>query len=338
MKVLLNCRVPFSLTHGGAQIQIEQTKAALENVGGVEVEWLRWWDEHQRGDLIHFFGTPTTGDLDVAWAANIPFISTTLFTETCNRSDARLRLQGWFIKSCLAFPFGNGVKRQLSWQAFRKCACNVVGLNAERKVLECVYGVEPSRIAVVPLGLSEMFLRAGTGKREHDHLICTGTITERKNCVELAEMARATHTPILFVGKPYLATDPYWSRFKALIDNQFVKHHPHVTTQTEMVRLLKAAKGFVLMSNFENWCLSAHEAVACGLPLLVPDQKWSRERFGNQAHYFPSVGRGRANTEILRHFFAEAPRLAPPRITLPGWKEVAAQLRQVYERVLSTSR
>ena len=53
-----------------------------------------------------------------------------------------------------------------------------------------------------------------------------------------------------------------------------------------MVALLQASRGFVLMSQFENWCLSAHEAVACGLPVLVPDQNWSRERFGNAARYF----------------------------------------------------
>jgi len=37
MKVLLDSNVPFALAHGGAQIQIEQTKKELEEVGG-EVE------------------------------------------------------------------------------------------------------------------------------------------------------------------------------------------------------------------------------------------------------------------------------------------------------------
>jgi hypothetical protein len=33
MKVLLDSNVPFALAHGGAQIQIEQTKKELEEVG-----------------------------------------------------------------------------------------------------------------------------------------------------------------------------------------------------------------------------------------------------------------------------------------------------------------
>jgi len=54
MKVLLECHMPFMLAHGGAQIQIEQTWAALEKLG-VIVEPLRWWDETQSGDVLHHF-------------------------------------------------------------------------------------------------------------------------------------------------------------------------------------------------------------------------------------------------------------------------------------------
>ena len=55
MKILFNHNFPFALAHGGMQTQIEQTQAALQSVG-LEVEPLRWWDDLQRGDLIHYFG------------------------------------------------------------------------------------------------------------------------------------------------------------------------------------------------------------------------------------------------------------------------------------------
>lgn len=54
MKVLRENHTPFMLAHGGAQIQIEQTKAALETLG-VMVEPLRWWDETQSGGVLHHF-------------------------------------------------------------------------------------------------------------------------------------------------------------------------------------------------------------------------------------------------------------------------------------------
>jgi len=334
MKILFDHFQPFALAHGGAQTQIEQTKLALENAG-VETDFLRWWDGGQRGDLIHLFNAPGGEYLHQARVANPPVVITQLFTETCNRSDARLRGQGLLVRMALALPFGRGIKRQLAWEAFRQSDHNVVGLEAERRVLETVYGVSSGKISVVPLGLSGNYLHAGRGSRAESHLICTGTITQRKNCVELAELARAAEVPILFVGKPYSDNDPYWPRFKNLVDGRFVKHHPFVAGETEMISLLQAARGFVLMSRHENWCLSAHEAAACGLPLLVQNQKWSRERFGNQARYFETIGFSRRNVGVLRRFWEDAPSLAAPETKLFGWTEVAEKLRAVYERVLN---
>jgi hypothetical protein len=31
MKILINCSLPFALTHGGQQIQVERTQAALQS-------------------------------------------------------------------------------------------------------------------------------------------------------------------------------------------------------------------------------------------------------------------------------------------------------------------
>jgi glycosyltransferase involved in cell wall biosynthesis len=304
----------------------------------VEVEWLRWWDDRQRGDLIHFFGTAGNSYLQQARCVKLPVVMTALFTETCNRSDAQLLRQAWLIRLVLALPFGEGVKQQLTWRAYGNCARAVVGLEAERQVLERVYGVPPERISVVPLGLSETYLRAGAGSRSEPHLICTGTITARKNCLELAEMAIAVQTPILFVGKPYHPTDPYWLRFEKLIDNRWVKYHAHVASELEMIALLQSARGFVLMSNYENWCLSAHEAAACGLPLLVQDQKWSRERFGEEARYFENIGNTTKNAALLRQFYDAAPALPSPKIKIPSWLDAASTLKIAYERALSISR
>jgi glycosyltransferase involved in cell wall biosynthesis len=334
VKILIECAVPAMLAPGGTQVQVEQTKAGLEAIG-VEAEYLRWWDRGQRGDLIHFFGTPSNSFLAIARAAGVPVVMTNLFTETCNRSDLRLKVQGVLIQAGLKIPLARQVKNQLNWATYQRADHNVVGLACEKQVLQTVYRVPADRVSVVPLGLSETFLRAGAGRRTENHLICTGTITERKYFVELAEMARTAQVPVLFVGKPNHPNDPYWLRFKALIDGRMVKHQPFVESPAEMATLLQSARGFVLMSRFENWCLAAHEAVACGLPLLVTDQKWSRERFGHGARYFKGLGASSENASRLRQFHAEAPSLSAPPIKLHSWREVAEQLKPVYERVLA---
>src|SRR5262245_31863387 len=153
MKILFDHRVPFALAHGGAQTQIEQTQASLRQIG-VEAEPLRWWDDQQRGDLIHYFGPADQAYLQLAKAQKLPVLMTSLLTEACNRSDAQLARQGAQIRFILNLPFGEGIKRQLNWRAYNNCTHNVVGLQAESAVLQTVCRVPPDRISVVPLGLS----------------------------------------------------------------------------------------------------------------------------------------------------------------------------------------
>ncbi len=334
MKILFDRHIPAGLAPGGAQIQVDRTLAALVTAG-VDAEYLRWWDEGQQGDLIHYFGTCNNGYLEVARNAKRPVVVTTLFTETCNRSKTRLARQGWATRALLALPFGGGIKQQLSWQTYHNCTHNIVGLEAERRVLQEVYRVPSEKISIVPLGLSDAYLNAAAGSRTEAHLITTGTITRRKNSLALAEMARAAQVPVLFVGKPYHSDDPYWKRFEKLIDGKFVKYHPHVGSEAEMIARLRAARGFVFMSEFENWCLSAHEAAACGLPLLVQDQNWSRERFSDQAHYFPTIGVTAGNIKILRQFHQDAAKLPAPRVKIYSWNDTAVELKKIYERVLN---
>ena len=333
MKILFNCPLPFALAHGGMQIQIEQIQSALIALG-LEVEPLRWWDAGQRGDLVHHFGVAPGEQIRLFHSKKIPVVMTTLFSAPCNRSDARLRRQGWMVRTLLRLPFGGGVKQQLTWRSFGLCDANVVGLEAERRVLELVYGIPREKSHVVPLGLSSVFLEAGKGRRDGDYLICVGTITRVKNTVAIAQLARAAQVPILFVGKPFSETDPYWHEFKTLVDDRWVRHQPHLADTSAMVALLQAARGAVVMSEFENWCLAAHEAAACGVPVLLPNLNWSRERFGNQAHYFDRVGFTPRNVEILKNFYAIALGLPAPAIQLFSWADTAAALKKVYERVL----
>jgi glycosyltransferase involved in cell wall biosynthesis len=335
MRISFDHSFPFVLTHGGFQTQIEQTALGLRACG-VEVEFLRWWDDGPLPELIHYFGVAHLPYLQQARDKGIPVVMSTLFTETCNRSAAQLRRQGWMIQSILKIPFGRGIKQQLSWLSFHHCSCMMVGLEAERKVLETVYGVPPDKIAVIPLGLSETFLAAGPGTRPQKHLVYTGTITERKRCVDLARLALRAQVPVRFIGKPYAVADPYWKEFSALIDNTLVQYEPHVKDERSMVAHLHEARGFVILSRNENWCLSAHEAAACGLPLLLPDLNWSRERFGDQASYVS--GDFETQAQQLRQFYERCSHAPIPKVRLFSWREVAEQIRVVYQRVLSSSR
>src|SRR4051794_28349596 len=82
------------LAHGGGQVQIEQTMAALMKVG-VEVEPLRWWDDKQTGDIIQQFGRISPGSVNLAHEKGIKLIISELLTQQGSRS----RLHHFFHRS-----------------------------------------------------------------------------------------------------------------------------------------------------------------------------------------------------------------------------------------------
>ena len=98
MKILLNCLTPFSLAHGGAQIQIEQTLEALKNAG-VDAEPLRWWDAAQHADLIHNFGRMPAEHIKLAQQKNIKVVMGELLTAQGSRSHSQLRLQKFISRT-----------------------------------------------------------------------------------------------------------------------------------------------------------------------------------------------------------------------------------------------
>jgi hypothetical protein len=85
MRVLFDCSAPFLLTHGGHQVQIEQTAAGLRAVG-VDVEMLRWWDDRQSGDIIHFFGRPSAFYISMAHGKGMRVVLAELLTGVGSRT------------------------------------------------------------------------------------------------------------------------------------------------------------------------------------------------------------------------------------------------------------
>jgi glycosyltransferase involved in cell wall biosynthesis len=322
------------LAPGGAQVQTLRTMKALAQIG-VEVDHFEWWNERQTCDLLHQIGAMPGPLIGLAQAKGWKVANTVLFSETCNRSQWSLLWRKICIWPTLNLPLPTGLKASLPWHAYHLPDQMIVGLQAERNLLQNVYGVAAKNVSIVPLGLTETFLKAGPALRTEEHLICTGGINEAKNSLELARLAAAAKVPILFVGRPGNPGSRYWQEFRAAIDGKYVQHQDYVASEAAIADLLRRARGFVLMSRFENWCLAAHEAAACGLPLLLPDLPWSRERFGNQATYWPRRRNKSAATAALQSFWEQCPKLSPPKIQLYSWTDVAESLRSVYSRMLS---
>jgi len=328
MRVLFDHPSPFRLAHGGFQIQIEQTRAALKELG-VEVDWLRWWDDGQSGDVIHFFGRPSHWYVGAAQQKGMKVVSSELLTGLGSRGAFARGIQAAVIRALRDRFFFE----RMSWNAFRMVDAAVAPTEWEAHLMRTVFGAPAERVHVVPNGVEPAFFRAPPVERG-PWLVCTATIAGRKRVCELCDAAILARTPVWIVGKPYAADDSYFARFQRLARSapELIRYESDVSDRDALAAIYRQARGFVLLSTMESLSLSALEAAACECPLLLSDLPWARSTFGAAAAYCP-IGGPSATAPVLRQFYDEA----PTRPTAPKprrWPEIASDLRAVYARVL----
>ena len=335
MKVLFYHQCPFALAHGGLQTQILRSRDALRQLG-VEVEFLRWYDGSQKGDLLHFFGRMPIPLLDLARQKGMKIVVADLLTAQGSRSNGQLRLQKFAMRTMeKILP---GLSNEIfNWKSYRLADACVALTAWEAQLMTELFGAPPEKMHVVPNGVEEPFLRSRPIARDK-WLVCTATITERKRVLQLAEAAVLAQTPLWIVGKAYADSDPYAIRF-----TQLAKRHPKtikfegpIQDREKMAEVYRAARGFVLLSAMESLSLSALEAAACECPLLLSDLPWARTVFKESVQYCPVTPDSKRTAQVLRSFYGAAPNLKPPAKPL-AWLDVAHQLKTIYEGLLRTS-
>ncbi len=336
MKVLLNYPLPFMLAHGGMQVQIEQTRAALEKIG-VEVEYVRWWDENQKGDVFHHFARLGPPAIRLAQSKGIKVVMADLLTEQGSRSVGRIRAHRWAAR-LLKQILPGVTARTFDWESYRLADACIALTAHEAWIMTYQFGAPPEKVHVVPNGVEDVFLESKSATRGN-WLVCTTTVTERKRVLELAEAAVHAKTPLWIIGKAYADSDPYAARFLDL-----AKRHPDlirfegpIRERPRLAEAYRQARGFVLLSAMESLSLSALEAAACQCPLLLSDLPWAKTVFRDSVSYCPVTPDISRTSSALRKFYDAAPNLPPPPKPLT-WVEVAQQLKSLYAGVLKISR
>jgi len=327
--VLLYHLVPFSLAHGGLTTQILCTRDALRQME-VEVEFLRWWDGRQTGDILHFFGRIPTQIVCSAHQNGMKVVQAELLTEQGSRSRPRLRLQGTLTRA-MRRTLPPLVVSSFHWDSYRLADACVALTEWEAHLMRILYDAPPGNIHVVPNGVEDTFLNRQPAKRG-PWLVCTATITERKRVVELAEAAVRAQTPLWIIGKPYSESDAYARRFSALAraHPRTLRYEGPIQDRAMLAQVYREARGFVLLSAMESLSLSALEAAACECPLLLSRLPWATTVFHQSACYCPITPSAVQTARFLRQFYDAAPGLKPPPRPLT-WLEVGQQLKRIYE-------
>ena len=327
---------PFLLAHGGFQTQIEQTKRALESVG-VEVEWLRWWDDQQKGDLIHYFGRAHPGYIQQAQGKGIKVVMSELLTGLGSRKTGARMAQKIIMNLARGF-LPKEFTARLSWDAYQLADASIALTSWEKKLMIDMFSAKLDRVHVVPNGVENVFFQDSNLKIQNPkskYLVCTATITERKRVVELAEAAILAQVPVWVIGEPYSEGNPYYKKFVSVAESSkgLVKYEGGISDRAKMATIYKSASGFVLFSSMESLSLSALEAAAGNCPLLLADLPWSRSTFGDGATYC-LLGSREQESKGLKDFYKRIDKA--PRAPLPcRWSEVGAQVKQIYESLLA---
>lgn len=336
MKVLFDHPNAFLLAHGGLQTQIEQTKQALESVG-VEVEWLRWWDDKQKGDLIHYFGRAHPDYIRQAQGKGIKVVMSELLTGLGSRKAGVRKVQKMIMNLARGF-FPKEFTARLCWDSYQLVDASIALTSWEKKLMIDMFSARLDRVHVVPNGVEDVFFRDSKSKIQNQkskYLVCTATITERKRVVELAEAAILAQVHAWVIGEPYSKGDPYYKKFVSVVESSkgLVKYEGGISDRAKMATIYKSASGFVLFSSMESLSLSALEAAAGNCPLLLADLPWARSTFGDGATYC-RLGSGEQESKVLKDFYKSIDKA--PRAPLPcRWSEVGAQLKQIYESLLA---
>jgi hypothetical protein len=154
MKVLFHHLTPFTLPPDREQLQILRTRAALEQLG-VEVEFLRWWDGNQTGDLIHFFGRIPFNLLELAHQKNVKVV----MSESLADVSALTSRQLWWRHRAihLSEKFLPGMSATaFAWASYRHADVCVAETGREAQLMMSLFGAPVRNLKVVAPGTDGM--------------------------------------------------------------------------------------------------------------------------------------------------------------------------------------
>ena len=333
MKVLFDHPNPFLLAHGGFQTQIEQTKKALEAVG-VEVEWLRWWDDQQKGDLIHYFGKPDSSYVDFSHSKGYKIVISLIISGTTAKSEISLGIQKIISRSLIKFKMRR-ICELTRWESLRKADAIIFLTELEAETGKQLWMLEPQKTHIISNGVRQEFIIAGKQekKQKGEHLLYVATIRDLKRNAEVALAAGRAEVPISFLGAPYSKTDPYYIRFLEAVKSAtpYATYLGAASTTEELIDEYQKARGVLLLSKMEGLSLAVLEAGAMGIPVLLSQRQWATRVYGSEVT-FANIDNKDREVQDIRNFWNNANQ-SPHIKKVPSWTDIAIKLKDIYARL-----
>lgn len=290
MKVGLIAPLEIAAVNGGVRTQALQTAKGLRELG-VQVEFISPWQDSLEIDLVHVFvaGPSTLGILHRCSELGIKTILSPVFFSNRSASTIAISLKGEKLIS----KFGSGIRSDFGIKAE---ACRLADLilpntDAEAELIISGFGVDPSKINVIPNGVETRFADATPElfiKKYglQDFVLFVGQAgAPRKNVIKLIDAAPKIDSKIVIIGSLY--DDEYGEKCRLLAQKAgnvlFIENLEH---DSELLASAYATcHTFVLPSLYETPGIAAMEAAITGANIAITEKGGTKDYFREWANY-----------------------------------------------------
>ena len=274
MKVRVVPIAPHCFCFGGFEVQMLSAMDAARAIGA-DLNPLDFWSLDQDFDTLHVWGFDSVHSNLVDWAAkhgkNV--VLSALLPYPSLITAARYRA------SCLIGP-GKVLRPML-----KNLTVLTVVNDQQANYAEKILSFPRDRIKVIPNIIDNIFfdrsqLLEKTQSLEKNRVICTGNICMRKNQLNLVLACKQVGIPVLLLGGVLPGEEAYAAKVEKEVSNysggSWIKHLP--PNSPELVAAYQSSLIFALPSFNETQPISALEAAATGLPILLADRPYAHQK------------------------------------------------------------
>lgn len=321
---------------GGLQVQAIETCKALQSLNGkISAELFDWSATGELFDLYHFIGFPNHMHkiAELVWQSGRPYVITLLCGSPRNGLGLRIKAVRRLMSSTLP-------NKRARDRAIGGASSIVVITDSDRNATEVIFGLEKTKIRIVPNGVADSFFSAKPDQWRKTYgdkkfVLSVGAIQRRKNQLLLAAACNRLKLPLVLLGPVLKGQITYAQQVtEAMRQNESIggRWIQNFTNEDElMVSAYAACRVFVLLSRQETQPLSVMQAMAARKPVLLLEAAYAQDPL------FRSLPRAycadmRVVAESMERIWNKPVPTELPRDY--SWNQVASRLHELYCHVM----
>jgi glycosyltransferase involved in cell wall biosynthesis len=338
--------------HGGHRRQLEETAAALGNLGVIVETSFDPDPDLSAIDLVHGFGL-NSDEVRVCRSVGLPVVESTIYWDrayrytgdgghvTARQFAGRVRRAA---RLALASIRGGLPLVRESWSITREetrfnaaySAVDMLLPNAEGEAASIVADLDvqtPYRF--VPNAADPSRFAGSTGEfHDRGSVLCCARVEPHKNQLGLIRAMAGTGIPLVIAGAPHRHHNAYLERCRAEADANvtFTGWIP----DDDLAALYRSARVHVLPSWFETTGLVSLEAALSGCNIVSTSRGHAREYFGDLAWYCDPADRRSIRDAVFAAWNAPpTPALRERILANYTWEHTARATVDAYLEVLA---